>query len=348
MLAGVSHLWSDFLQHSRDGEPLVLATIVGTKGSTYKKPGAMMLVTGDGVPAGLLSGGCLEDDIAAHARRVLADGKARLIEYDLTDDSPFGLGLGCRGEVEIMLSALIESNRYEPFSLLDPTPGAARPGRLILGTEPSVLGQYAYQAEGEQVVANHDKAALWLASPAMLGRHAHSLTEPRRLIFDLKPPPRILQLGAGVDAAPVCRLCRDLHWHVTVYDHRAGLLTEQRFPGMANLVSGKPGELEQHLNLADFDAAIVMSHNIDHDEAYLSQLASQPTPYVGLLGPPSRRDEILGKLGTEKANALSGRLHAPVGLDLGGRSPESIALSIVSQLHAVLHERPQQLAHGPQ
>ena len=129
MLAGVSHLWADFLEHSRKEEPLVLATIVETKGSTYKKPGAMMLVTGDGAPAGLLSGGCLEDDIAAHARGVLADGKARLIEYDLTDDSPFGLGLGCRGEVEIMLCALRPETDYKPFSLLDPTPDAADDGR---------------------------------------------------------------------------------------------------------------------------------------------------------------------------------------------------------------------------
>lgn len=306
-----------------------------------------MLVTSEGAPAGLLSGGCLEDDIAAHARRVLNNGQAHLIEYDLTDDSPFGLGLGCRGEVEIMLTPLLPQDSYQPFSLLDPTPGSARHGRLILGTQDPVLGEYAYQAEGDQVVASSDMAARWLAAPPALGRHAQTLASPRRLAFDLKPPPKILQLGAGVDAAPVCRMCRDLHWHVTVYDHRPGLLTPERFPDVASLVTGKPAELEQNVALEDFDAAVVMSHNIEHDQTYLAQLAGQPITYIGLLGPPSRRDELLQKLGTQKTEQLAASLHAPVGLDLGGRSPEAIALSIVAQLHAVLHERPQQLAHAP-
>jgi xanthine/CO dehydrogenase XdhC/CoxF family maturation factor len=152
------------------------------------------------------------------------------------------------------------------------------------------------------------------------------------------PAARILLLGGGPDARPVAELCAFLGWRVTVADHRASYLLPERFPDLTRLVETRADELATRLSLADYAAAVVMSHHLQSDLHYLRALSRSAIPYVGLLGPAGRREKLLGDLG-EEAAALLPRLRAPVGLDIGGRAPESIALSIVGEVHAVLAGR---------
>jgi xanthine/CO dehydrogenase XdhC/CoxF family maturation factor len=149
------------------------------------------------------------------------------------------------------------------------------------------------------------------------------------------PPPHLLLLGGGPDARPVATLAAFLGWRITAVDHRAAYLVSERFPPATTLLEVRATNITEALTLADFSAAIVMSHHLDSDLHYLRALATSSVPYVGLLGPAARREHLMDSLGAEAAK-LQGRLRAPVGLDIGGRTPESIALSIVSEVHAAL------------
>ena len=160
------------------------------------------------------------------------------------------------------------------------------------------------------------------------------------LVVPLALPARILLLGAGPDAAPVVDFAARLGWRVTLVDHRPAYAVASHFPGAERVLPvPAPERLTETLDLGPFDAVVVMSHHLNSDLAYLRALARAPIPYVGLLGPVARRERLLESLGPE-AQDLRPRLHAPVGLSLGGRAPESIALAIVAQIHAFLHGAP--------
>jgi xanthine/CO dehydrogenase XdhC/CoxF family maturation factor len=171
----------------------------------------------------------------------------------------------------------------------------------------------------------------------------HSLTGLRQPAVDLfvtaiVPPPRILLLGAGPDARPVAELANFLGWAVTAVDHRPGYLAPERFAPGTQLVEARAAEVAHTVRLDDHAAAIVMSHHLESDLQYLRALACSTVPYVGLLGPAARREKLLADLGDD-AGKLRARLRAPVGLDIGGRAPESIALTIVGEIHAALAGR---------
>jgi xanthine/CO dehydrogenase XdhC/CoxF family maturation factor len=157
-------------------------------------------------------------------------------------------------------------------------------------------------------------------------------------VADFAPPPDLLLLGGGPDARPVAELAGFLGWRVTVVDHRNAYLQAARFPENTHLIPSRAAEVGQAVQLDDYSAAIVMSHHLDSDLEYLRALAASRVPYVGLLGPAARRETLLHDLGAD-ALKLRPRLRAPVGLDIGGRAPESIALSIIGEVHAVLAGR---------
>jgi xanthine/CO dehydrogenase XdhC/CoxF family maturation factor len=151
-------------------------------------------------------------------------------------------------------------------------------------------------------------------------------------------PPRVLILGAGPDAAPVVSACHALGWSVTLFDHRPAYAVAAHFPQAERVLLGAAEELRTCLDPEEFAAAVVMSHHLIADRAYLRQLAATRVGYVGLLGPAPRRHRLLAELGPA-AQGLRGRLFGPVGLDIGARTPEAIAVAIVAEIHAVLSGR---------
>jgi xanthine/CO dehydrogenase XdhC/CoxF family maturation factor len=150
--------------------------------------------------------------------------------------------------------------------------------------------------------------------------------------------PRLLIFGAGPDAEPVVSLAHLLGWSVTVVDHRPAYLDAQRFDPRTQLVHADDFALPKQLKLDDFDAAVVMSHHLAADERYLGILAGTTISYIGLLGPLTRREKLFASLGSV-SRKLAPRLRAPVGLDLGARTPEEIALSIIAEIQATLKGR---------
>jgi len=330
------------------GHALALGVLVHTAGSTYRKPGALILIAADGDYAGLISGGCLEGDLREHARAVIDSGDARTVRYDLRgeDDLLWGLGLGCEGAMEILLLRAGPANGWQPLAHLA---GALREHRpTAIGVV--VQSAFAQLPAGTLVLPAAAHAAApgppALAAPAVQQALAQCAADGqsrwvdgaswRLFMLPLSLPPRILLLGAGPDAVPVVDFTARLSWKVTLADHRAGYAVAAHFPTAERVVLVRPEELSSALELNGFSAAVVMSHHLASDLAYLRALAATSIPYIGLLGPAVRREKLLGELGAG-ARALLPRLHAPVGLPLGGRTPESIALAIVAQLHAFVH-----------
>jgi xanthine/CO dehydrogenase XdhC/CoxF family maturation factor len=330
------------------GESLVLATVIRTGGSTYAKPGALMLIANDGEYAGLLSGGCLEGDLREHAREVAATGTARIVSYDLrsTTDQLFGLGAGCEGAMDILLTRHGPEDDWRPLPLMANGFHAGRTSRVAFVTSAGVsgipLGLSFDVEDGPDIGANIEKPPPQLRRAAATAKPNTLMRVPspevELFIALIAPAPRVLLLGGGPDAQPVTRLAQFLGWHVTVIDHRAAYLAAGRFPPATQLIEARAEELAAVVPLADYAAAIVMSHHLVSDLNYLRALAASSVPYVGLLGPAMRREKLLADLGAD-AVLLRKRLRAPVGLDIGGRSPESIALSIVGEVHAALAGR---------
>ena len=157
-------------------------------------------------------------------------------------------------------------------------------------------------------------------------------------------PVNLLVLGAGPDAVPLLQMCRPLGWRVTVNDHRPAWIARVTADEMTTVAAVAPENLAHEVDLSGFDAAIVMSHNLDADRSYLAQLASSDVGFVGLLGPPHRRERILETL--RRPSSLDGRLRSPVGTKIGGRGPGAIALEIVTELQGYFCDEDRRLARA--
>jgi len=352
MHLGLTALLEFYREHRAD-EALVLGTVVSTAGSTYRKPGAMMLIAADSSYRGLISGGCLEADLAAHAREVFADGKVRNVCYDMShgDDFAWGLGLGCDGVIHLMLQRLDRNAEFGFLETLDNARKARRRGLLSLVTSSSdptySAGDFALDcgdrfSSGDPILMNgirthegvsfstgHDMSRRYWQESINTGHGKVEL-----LLLPVMPPPAILICGAGHDAVPVARLATAMGWKCTVVDHRPGFARADRFPDTCEVKALQPAELSQHVPLEDVDAAVLMTHHLGHDRAYLQQVVAAPVAYIGLLGPRARRDRLLSEIG-----ALDVHVHGPAGLDIGAEMPESIALAIVAEIHAFMNRR---------
>ena len=331
---------------------LALAVVVATSGSTYRKPGALMAIAADGTYAGLLSGGCLESDLREHAAKVIESGAARTVRYETggSDDALWGLGVGCEGAMQILLLRVGPQERWQPLEHLAGALAEHHRTAIALVVDSKVPDLPAGQAllpDAVRVAHDARKLAPDLAARVedMLERIARSdapgwieAGTARIFALPLALPPRLLLLGGGPDAMPVVDFAARLAWKVTVYDHRPSYAQPDHFPAAARVVLGRPEELDRTLELGTYEAAVVMSHHLPSDLEYLRVLTHTQIPYLGLLGPPHRRERLLADLGDD-ALRFGERLRAPVGLDLGGRTPEAIALAIVAEIHAWLYHR---------
>lgn len=342
-----SGLLQAFGEWSAVGKPLVLASVFETAGSTYSKAGAQMLITDDGKFRGMLSGGCLEGDLAERARAVLESGDPQSVTYDLgsNDEELWGLGVGCDGLMKIFLQPLHPDTSYEPFAtmvralagdseqvaaiVIDSELETLLPGATMVTIDAETAFSTVDDAFEEQISA--------IIGATLLSRVSdnHEITTSAgnaTVLFSLlQPPPHVLVLGAGLDAEPVVRFASELGWRVTVQDHRPAYIESGNFAG-AELHCVPVDDVATTLDLDRYAAVIVMSHHLASDRQYLRQLAGSGIPYIGLLGPIDRRRRLLDELGDVSRN-LDDRLHGPAGIDIGGRGPASIALSIVAGMH---------------
>jgi xanthine dehydrogenase accessory factor len=264
----------------RLGEPLALATLVRARGSSYRRPGARMLIAPDGATVGVLSGGCLEEEVARRAQDVIATGVPILLRFDTR------LRYGCNGSIDIFVE------RAQP-ELLEQLAAAQRDRRASF---------VATVFEG-----NNPPGSRVLRSPENAPAGTFMQT--------IRPPLQLLLIGEGPDSAPLRALATTLGWNVLEADE----------------VSSLPNEFDE------WTAAVVKTHNYGRDYAALEALLPLGLPYLALLGPRRRRDQLLHTLLEAGVTARS-ELFSPAGLDLGAESPAEIALAIVAEIQATFAE----------
>lgn len=318
----------------------VSATVVSKYRSSYRLPGAMLLVGPEGHSYGLVSGGCLEADIRLNARKVRAFNQARCILYDSMDEGNIAaeLGLGCNGRVEVLVQPLGAAHRRLLLTLLERME-AGRSSLLLhcfQADDPAALNALVLLDDTGAPLDNATGIELPGIQEMNLKSEHQRLSQGERewSLSRYRPPVNFWVFGGGVDARPLVSLAASLGWRVTLVDHRPANAQEGDFPHAERILRQSPTGLDVDI---DADAAVVMTHNLELDAAWLGRLDGVAAlRYAGLLGPVDRREKVVEMAQLGESSGLLPILHGPMGLDIGGDMPESIALSTLAQCHQIL------------
>lgn len=344
------------IEASAAGDATVLATVVRVTGSSYGGVGARMLIRVDGSMVGLVSGGCLESDLAEHSRRVTQTGKPEIVRYDTRDDddAPWGLGLGCNGLIDILIEPLDADAERQIAALLENGLSGDTPS--VVATVIRVDGNQAGPALGAHaLITEHGVESIgrWGALlEEMRADFRDAIAAGRRglvkeyayaeVAFEVVlPSVRLVVCGTGPDALPIASLGAKLGWEVSVIDHRAVTSGHAaRFPGARLVECSDAKRLAKSVKLTHRTAAVVASHHFERDRNYLEALLASDVAYIGMLGPRARTEKMLADISRSGgASAGDPRLFAPVGMDIGGDGPDSIALSIIAEVSGVMLHR---------
>lgn len=347
---------------TKQGKQTALATVVHVEGSSYRRPGARMLVTVDGQLTGAISGGCLEGDALRKASLVMIEKKSRLVTYDTNDedDAKLGMGLGCNGIIQVLIEPIDKTNACNPIELLKAV--AEKRQKAVLATLFSLQDKKNHQPgtclllkedgtitggspEFKEVLKADAKIALdnqtssfknYLGSS---GSETHNITA---FIEFIKPAVSLVVAGAGNDVTPLVEMAFLLGWETTVVDGRANYAKTERFPAACQVLVSKPEDVLKQIIIDEQTVFALMTHNYNYDMAILKELVHRNIVYIGLLGPKKKLDRMIAEL---KENGLSlsehqlSTIHGPIGLDIGAETPEEIALSIIAEIKAVLSNK---------
>lgn len=340
----------------RLGQRVALATVVRVRGNAYRRAGASMLVREDGAQACMLSGGCLEPEVVESALEVIASGERSLRHYDLSEDTLWSLGIGCGGNVDILVErvtgdAVLEAwlgmlERGESAVLVTPLAGAE--GHLLVPAKRAPIGLLTRRGDVAvglmEAAARHARSVLTQAEAysdaATVSAGAFGEAD---LFFGVhQESAKLVLFGAGHDAMPLAKLGDEYGYDVHVVDARDAYLTRGRFPAATRHLLA-PEDIEDALRSGAlaFDArtsAVVMNHHLARDRQTLRALLASPAGYVGVLGPRARFERMLTELRDEGFTPAPGalsRVRSPIGLHVGAETPEEVALSVVAELMAL-------------
>ncbi len=313
------------------------------------RPGARTFISAGGEVSGLVSGGCLERDLAERARALSAAEPVQLVTYDLRDDAEidFGLGFGCKGKLTILLERIDPSDPTNVCEHLDALWHSAEPRSAVcaLILDGAQLGARLWHCEDRvcRVKIGDSPLAQVLARACVDvrsgGRSRIVSAGGGRAFVEYLPRRTTLAIfGAGLDAVPVVLRARALGFRVTLWDQRESALAQAAFAACEERHVIAVSDMAAAAAGIAADAVLVMTHNYRADLAVLRGLAAAPPVYVGLLGPRERALELRTELG--QAGVILGPLFSPAGLDLGAETPEAIAIAIIAEIHAVLCGRP--------
>jgi xanthine dehydrogenase accessory factor len=333
-----------------------LATVVQTNGSTYRKPGARMLIDCQGEMTGMVSGGCLEQDIFCHVQKQTPSDQSFVITYDTTTDEDilWGLGLGCDGVVQVLVEPLNADCLCNPLAFIADCFDRQQPGilatvfqatncagvsigsRLMLSPNGKIKSTIE-NAELQRAIACDARAALQ-QKRTLHRQYGYSL-EPVDVLLELiQPPPHLIVFGAGRDALPLAKFAKDLGWQLTVVDCRSIKTTPDRFSMADQIILTRSEVVTQQVAITAETIAVIMTHNYLDDLAILRWLLASSAQYIGVLGARQRTERLQWEAGVT-ASEQRHQLHAPVGLDIGAETPEEIAIAIVAEIQAVINQR---------
>lgn len=325
-----------------------LATVVWVEGSSYRRPGARMLITDDGRWEGAISGGCLEGDALRKARQVMLDGQPIVVTYDTMDDgaNSFGVGLGCNGIIDVLIEPVNPANEQNPIALLKEF--TRKRDVRVLATVLKSDESTGHSPGDRFILVDTDKKDVpnWLqddmqdvlaTSKPLTKAYTVQSGVIEVFIERIDPGIELVIFGAGYDVIPVAKLARELGWQVTVTDDCIAHLSPKRFPVATCVLYADREAVLDKLTITNRTAAVLMSHNFNYDRAVLQELIKTNVPYIGMLGPRKRFDKMqieFEKDGQYVTEADLLRVHAPIGLDLGAETPDEIALSIIAEVKA--------------
>jgi xanthine dehydrogenase accessory factor len=339
----------------KQGKKTALATVVLVEGSAYRRAGARMLITEDGQLTGAISGGCLEGDALRKARMVILQQEPLLVTYDTMDDddAKLGVGLGCNGIIHILIEP-INNGQTNPITLL----------KAVISSKCYSVLVTLFSIEDRK--APQPGSCLCLADGKTLKNGLEKLPYKNELLADaknafdnqqssitayqgytafvecVKPLISLVILGAGNDAIPLTKIAAVLGWNITIVDGRPNYATAERFPSVKNLLVAKPDQVLDSLDINEWTAFVLMTHNYNYEIAFLKELLPLQIAYIGILGPRKKLDRMLDELETSGTTITQKNLetiHGPVGLDIGSENSEEIALSIIAEIKAVFSSR---------
>ncbi len=333
----------------KSNKKAALATVVNVEGSSYRRPGARMLITEDGQLTGAISGGCLEGDALRKALSAMHQQENKLVTYDTTDedDASIGVQLGCNGIVHILFEPIIAASEMNPIKLL----------MELQGKRENAVVMVLYSLRGKKQLGthmllrkNHPPIVVKQVANEQLLETAHTVLENKTsssttftiqgeevqaLVELISPPIALMIAGAGNDAQPLAQIANLLGWQVTIADGRQTHATAQRFNNASKILVSRPAQLLPQLQIDEKTAFVLMTHNYNYDLGLLKRLLETQAPYIGILGPKSKLIRMLDELGmnTEENHR---RIHGPVGLDIAAETADEIAISIIAEIKAVL------------
>jgi len=336
------------------GKQTALATVVHVEGSSYRRPGARMLIEDDGQLTGAISGGCLEGDALRKALLVMTEKRSRLVTYDTMDDddAKFGVGLGCNGIIQVLIEPIDISNPDNPIQYLKKVNEKRQTVALVtlFSLQDRKGPQYGtcllLKEDGDLVqhVPVLKNVLLADANEALINQNSsfknytsddHDITA---FIEVIKPPVAIIIIGAGNDVVPVVNMADILGWETTVVDGRANYAKQERFVSACQVLVAKPENALEQITIDEHTVFLLMTHNYNYDMAMLRQLLGKNMTYIGMLGPKIKRERMLNELKDEGSNFTDQQLsvlHSPVGLDICAETSEEIALSILAEIKAM-------------
>lgn len=353
----IKSILAAFKEAKQTGRRAALVTLVHVAGSSYRRPGARMLVTEDGQMTGAISGGCLEGDALRKALQVLNNQQSRLVTYDTTDedDATMGIQLGCAGIIQVLMEPIDACAPVNPITLLQHA--VEKRQEYVLATCFNLADRKAMQS-GTSLLLKNNRAisATLLENPLQdklleqariaASEKMSSITSFRLLeqeitafIEYVPPPVSLIILGAGNDVMPLVEIAETLGWEITIIDGRPALANPERFTASCQVLVARPEKVLEQVSIDDHTVFVLMTHNYNYDLAMLAALADTTVPYIGVLGPKRKLNRMLAEIESTgrklSADQLS-RIYGPMGLDLGAETAEEIALSITAEIKAVM------------
>lgn len=354
MAKEISDIVNAYKEAQLQGRQTALATVVHVEGSSYRRPGARMLVEDNGKMTGAISGGCLEGDALRKALLAINQRQNKLVTYDTLheDDILFGVQLGCNGIVHILFEPIDTNQTDNPIVILEKC--LQHRSNVVLVTIFSLKNFYGHQHgtclffDGEWVHGNledkmletqikEDASAVLASRSSLLKQYfGNGLTAFVELV---KPAVSMVIVGAGNDALPLMEMAKVLGWKITVADGRATHANKQRFPNADKIIVGKPAAIGSQVVIDEMTVFILMTHNYSYDLGIMRFLLQQKCRYTGILGPMKRLERMMAELqeqGVSIADEQRANIYGPTGLDIGAETAEEIALSILAEIKAVL------------
>jgi len=356
----INDIISAFEAARKEGRQTALATVVHVDGSSYRRPGARMLVTDEGRLTGAISGGCLEGDALQKALFALSRRKSMLVTYDTMDedDARLGVGIGCNGVIRVLFEPIDPDDPKNPIELLKLIVAESQravlvtlfslnnkrlpqPGTCLLWKSGKLISSGKEDGEWKDVLLLDVKRVMTEKASAFRN-YVSATHELTAFIEFVRPAVSVVIIGAGNDVVPLVKMADVLGWKTTVVDGRPSLARPERFVPSCQVLVSKPERVLERVAVDEDTVFLLMTHNYNYDLAMLKVLIRENVAYIGSLGPRQKLDRMLEEI-REAGITVTGEqlehIYGPSGLEIGAETPEEIALSILAEIKAVLAKK---------